>query len=790
MKMHLFGVALICIAPPYLGQSAQSIETPPPQGKTMTWVPQERTTTWEAEQRDGYLLEESMRVDPRFIVPETGLFTRGQAQENVHGQQRNAPPVLLPGLDPVYGPGIPRRAVLSDDLAADTEARPLMFGWEGVGPNGLTPPDPNAACGYDHVVVVTNDDFAVYDKCGKELYSSDIHSYLGIDSSYLLYDPKVVFDPWGARWVMLWHKRQTATEESSLLLVITAVSTPFGLVGSGTYYYDFDALQLGGTPDASFADYFDLGYSNNFLTAGGNMFRFAGGFLWGRVWTWDKAEVYSAASAGVVRMSGLTNPDGTQVDSPRTPQMQASWGEGGFNIDGTYINSRGGGGDKLTLWKMTDAFGTNTMVATEMSVSAYALPPYAVQPSGDLLDTIDCRLMPAVIALDTLGSNGIELFTSLTTSFGSDARVHLFKIDPVSFAVEFESSFGATNLDYWFACPAADYSGSNFWVFSRTGTSVGNEPELRFVDYNQGAFSSASSSIRDGDGSYNGFRWGDYFGGQMDWADYSANFGLPGRPAKVWLYGEYGKANDWGTYVGTTSVWTQGQLSAVSPSTRFISSGPLGGPFVPASQVYTLTNSGEVGAAFEVTGLPSWLDVSQAQGNLNPGSTLLTFSVNAAANSLPQGIYESTVTIRDCFFGGLSYTRDFELRVDVDAFAVFRNAGANPASYSTTLPILGTTVIGQVDLGGTTGHLFAGLVGYLTPLSFTLPGGQVLLVNIADPGGELLSQPLVSGPLAVFPLVVPMDLSMAGTNLSVQAFHFLGVTPYALANAYDMRLGF
>lgn len=254
-----------------------------------------------------------------------------------------------------------------------------MQGFEGIGPNGLTPPDPDIACGIDHMVAVTNDDFATYDRCGNELFRADIHDFLGITTADLLSDPKVVYDPWDNRWVMMYHRRNTANETTSLVLVITSGSTPFGLSASGSYWYDFNALQNGGTSDAAFADYFDLGYSNDFVTTGGNMFRFSGGFPWGRVWAWDKDQIYMASTAGSVRFSNLTNGDGTATDTPRTSQMQVSWSEGGFNFDGSYLNSRGGGGDTVTA--ATTAFaGATVSVGSSTGVTTTTKSPLPAGP--------------------------------------------------------------------------------------------------------------------------------------------------------------------------------------------------------------------------------------------------------------------------------------------------------------------------------------------------------------------------------------------------------------------------
>ncbi len=123
------------------------------------------------------------------------------------------------------------------------------------------------------------------------------------------------------------------------------------------------------------------------------------------------------------------------------------------------------------------------------------------------------------------------------------------------------------------------------------------------------------------------------------------------------------------------------------------------------------------------------------------------------------------------------------------AAAVYRNAVSNPASYVATPPILGGTFTGTVDLAGTTGHFIAALFGYATPLTLTLNGGQVLLVNVADPIGELLGQPLQFGPVAVFDIPVPNNVALCGFSLSTQALHVGGVVPFALSNAWDLVVG-
>jgi len=132
----------------------------------------------------------------------------------------------------------------------------------------------------------------------------------------------------------------------------------------------------------------------------------------------------------------------------------------------------------------------------------------------------------------------------------------------------------------------------------------------------------------------------------------------------------------------------------------------------------------------------------------------------------------------------------YAMRRAAGAGTTFRNSGGNPASLAAvTPPALGTTYTATVDLGGTTAHNFAWLVGYADPLTHVLGGGQVVLVDTGATFGELLMQPVLSGPLATFFAAIPADPIWAGFELSTQALHIGGVIPFALSNALDLFVG-
>jgi len=613
--------------------------------------------SWSAQRRNNHLLEASFVVQPT-ILPAKG---RGLPPESAGGTFAPPPPrpPLGSGLGPVPLPGGTGGPPIPGDLAGPAPSQPLMQGFEGMGPNGVDPPCPDIAAGLDYVVAVTSDDLATYDRAGNELFRIDLHDYFGFSTTYVLEQPRVIYEPWGARWVMMCHKRKDSTQESSIVIAVTSNSSPFGLTGG--WYYDIDAVQTGASGKAH-ADSFNLGYSNDYLTLGGNMHYFSSGFLWARIWILDKAAAYAGAGMGSVRVSDMYHGDGDQVFTPCPVEMQVSWSSGG-NVDGTWIDTRSGGGDEVTLWKITDAFGANNIWGDGITVNAYAYPPNAQEPDGTNLHAMDNRILSAVATGDSLGSNGIELFTGFNKEHSGNLACNLLKIDPTSNTKEWEHPFWSSGRDYFNPRVAADFSGSAVWVFTRTGYTAGAYPEARFVDYDQGTFSNSSASLHTGDSCYSGYYWGFYSGAQMDWGDYMVNYSTPGQPAKFWMYSQYADNTDWGTYVGATSVWTQGDLSGVTPLTPWYISGPVGGPFSPSSQNYTLYHTGDVGTVYEVTYLPPWLDASPGLGQLFSTGATVTLSVNETADWLTPGTYNDTIVFSSVFNGGSSINRSVQLTV-------------------------------------------------------------------------------------------------------------------------------
>lgn len=597
-------------------------------------------------------------VEPMHIVPITGI---GLSDDVVRSwEQEEVPRGVFTG--PLFVPDGTNEGPVVEDLDAGIQAPALLQDFIGIGRTAWRPPDPDGATGRNHMILVTNDHFAVYDKCGNNVFENDINDFLGITGK--LFDPRVIYDPWNSRWVMLYLFVDSNTTTSQHVLIISSDERPFGLGPS--WYYRFNAETEAGSNNAAWADYYDLSYGPLGVYTSGNQFKWTGGFRTALIRTWDKAQIYIAAGAGRIDDMFLTNADGTTTDTPRAADMQVAFD----GNDAIFINSRWGGGNKLTLWKLADPHGAHNLTRVDLNTFDYDTPPNAVQPSGATLDTIDCRLMNAVVTSNAPLFNQFRLYTGGQERHNwgeNDDRsvVDLWEIDPSANTIVFATRFGASGSYYWFASCGADYGPNNFWTFAKTGPAAGAFAEMRFVDIQSGIFSSSSRQIKAGANSYTGFRWGDYFGAQMDWGDWWG--GSPGW--RIWMFGEWAtsRSSDWGTWIGMSTAYNPGVLG-VGPRTDFIVRAYTG--CVPSTRkIYTLSNSGEVGLNYTVTGVPSWIDVTNPDGEIfGGGNTDVVLQLNSNADNLGAGVHNATITFTDCYNGGNIINRNVQLTLtDCDA---------------------------------------------------------------------------------------------------------------------------
>ena len=130
-----------------------------------------------------------------------------------------------------------------------------------------------------------------------------------------------------------------------------------------------------------------------------------------------------------------------------------------------------------------------------------------------------------------------------------------------------------------------------------------------------------------------------------------------------------GAGND--TRSVSLTVTNGGAQLTVTPSSGLTSSGPVGGPFSPISQTYTLSNAGGATLSWTAGHTATWLTLSATTGTLAPGSnTTVTASISGNANSLAAGTYSDTVLFTNVTNGTGNTTRSVSLTVNGAALSV------------------------------------------------------------------------------------------------------------------------
>jgi hypothetical protein len=128
-----------------------------------------------------------------------------------------------------------------------------------------------------------------------------------------------------------------------------------------------------------------------------------------------------------------------------------------------------------------------------------------------------------------------------------------------------------------------------------------------------------------------------------------------------------------------------GQHMLVSPDGSFAATGPPGGPFTPASKVYTVSNNADFPIDYEVTVDQPWLSIDIPAGTVAAGSSadITVAIVTSEAEGLDNGHYEATVTFANMTDHDGDTARAATLDVGVPAPIHVYDLDERPSSFLT-----------------------------------------------------------------------------------------------------------
>lgn len=420
--------------------------------------------------------------------------------------------------------------------------------YAGISFTRFFPPDPNLACGPQHVVLVVNTSWAAYRKSDGGLAIpavQGLNTFFGavIAGGESCFDPKVIYDSQAGRWVLVSMAVSDDYSLSSWLLAVSKTSDPTG----DWYKYRLDGKLDGSTSTGNWADFPGVGVDGAAIYLTANMFAFDGTknvFQYCKIRLLRKSSLYAGAPATWKDITRIKDTDGFAF----TVQPAQNYD----NPTGNYLISANYGteaneyvSDKLTLWKITNPTGTPKITKKSLSVRSFTYAPDAVQKGGGdnyRVATNDHRLLNAV-------SRGGKLYTVHTIGknwgSGAVAAIRWYEITAASGAVSQTNDFGKDKFYYFFPAVMPDAQGNLYLAFNRSSSTeyagiryTGRKPT---APANQ--LDASVGLLISGKGTYAPWtnRWGDYNGIAWDPAD----------PGSVWIFSEYAASlSSWGTQFG------------------------------------------------------------------------------------------------------------------------------------------------------------------------------------------------------------------------------------------------
>ncbi|MCH7666709.1 MAG: hypothetical protein IH936_12360, partial [Acidobacteria bacterium] len=153
------------------------------------------------------------------------------------------------------------------------------------------PPDAHAAAGPGHVVSVTNVVLQIHDKTGMTLCAISLADFFtSLSTTTELFDPKILYDQFAERWVVVALEQTTSPDVSQILLAVSDDSAPNdpGMACGTWYQFAIDSSVMIASVDY-WADYPGFAVDEEAVYVTGNLFPFGGGAFGGsRLWIIDK----------------------------------------------------------------------------------------------------------------------------------------------------------------------------------------------------------------------------------------------------------------------------------------------------------------------------------------------------------------------------------------------------------------------------------------------------------------------------------------------------------------------
>ncbi|HSG80753.1 MAG TPA: FlgD immunoglobulin-like domain containing protein, partial [Gemmatimonadota bacterium] len=465
---------------------------------------------------------------------------------------------LLPdpgGQPPALGPlGSNEQDDLSRLLfrAPGVRAPGLVSDFQGITQTSFIPPDPIVAAGPNHLMALVNTAFAIFNKTGTNLQQINARQWFAnVSPGNNAFDPKVFYDHFADRWVMVWIAGDFSTY-SEILISVSDDADPTGDWCNFALRGDLN----GSTSDSTGVDYQGVGFDENAVYVVPNQFRWSNGFFaYVKLRIVPKSSLYDAGCPAVTWTDFWDLRDPVAASVPvATVRPAQTFGTPG--VEYLMNDSRFEPGTNMTLWSLTNPLNPSpTLSAVAVSTTARSAPPDADQLGGSstLIDVGGNRVRNVVYR-----DGSVWTAHSVADASGLYARARYVRIDVMGPTVLEDVAFGSDGCWLYYPAITADANNNMVMVYNQSCTDeyigiryTGRTPADVALQPSATLKAGEANYVRTGGDGRN--RWGDYNGVAVDPADGN----------RVWLFAEYAASpsSRWGTWFGQVIPRTLGDIN-------------------------------------------------------------------------------------------------------------------------------------------------------------------------------------------------------------------------------------
>jgi uncharacterized repeat protein (TIGR01451 family) len=567
---------------------------------------------------------------------------------------------------PMPGPEEPARVSPPRDdprTAAPAEAGPaplspaLASSFQALPDNNTAiPPDTQGAVGPNHLMTTLNTQIRIQDRTGVGLSPVSMSGFWASLGSPSAFDPRILYDPYGGRWIFVAAANGNSTA-SAVLIGVSQTSDPSGTWN--LFSVDADAT------NATWADYPSVGFNKDWIVVSTNMFTVGASSspVQSNIWVFTKVSLYNNITPSAPFRLFTDTRSSTLV--PVTTYDATATLATLYLVD-VFSSSTG----TLRIGTITGAVGAETYTAgtsfpTATSANAWALTgPDAPQlGSAPPIETGDRRMQSC----------------SYRNAFlWCVHHIFLPAANPTRTAVQWWQL--TTDGIIQQRGRIDDSTGPTFYVYPSIAVNANNDVLIGYSRFSASQYASANYSFRQSCNAANTLQSdavlkageGPYYkigvtSQKNRWGDYSSTVVDPANDLDMWTIQEYAAtpagtgANNgngrWGTW------W--GKVAGQSPLPADVGIAMTASPDPAAAgsnvtYAITVTNNGP-NAATEVSvtdALPSgagFVSAVPSQGtcsgastvicNLGPINSSTTATVTLVVTATPGGTLSNTATV-------------------------------------------------------------------------------------------------------------------------------------------------